>query len=66
MKRKMMPDKMLRYLDNGYTMTREEQSEVAAYIRRLIESTKTLKLGLIKNAQPLPTRLPQQLELWTT
>ena len=31
----LSPDKILRNLDHGYSMTHEEQAEVAAYIRQL-------------------------------
>ena len=31
----LSPDKILRNLDHGYTMTHQEQAEAAAYIRQL-------------------------------
>jgi hypothetical protein len=53
------PEKMLRYLDNAYTMTRDEQRATAQYIRELIELTAVL-------SKPAKITLPFQLELWNT
>lgn len=49
----MTPEKILRYLDHGYTMTRQEQEEAAAYIRQLQQSNKVLLEGMIELADTI-------------
>ena len=49
----MRIEKILRYLDNGFFMTRQEQAEAAAYIRELQESNKVLHEGIFKYLEEL-------------
>ena len=49
----MNPDKILRYLDHGFFMTRQEQAEAAAYIRELQESNNVLQQGILKYLEEL-------------
>lgn len=47
----MTPEKILRNLDHGYTMTHQEQAEAAQYIRQLQQEIEALK----EAAYGLPT-----------
>ena len=49
----MTPDKILRYLDYGFFMTRQEQAEAAQYIRELQESNNVLQKGILKYLEEL-------------
>jgi hypothetical protein len=49
----MTPDKILRYLDHGFFMTRQQQAEAAAYIRELHESNNVLQKGILKYLEEL-------------
>lgn len=49
----LSPEKILRNLTNGYFMTHETREEAAALIRRLQESNKALKEGMIEFADQI-------------
>ena len=59
----MTPEQILRNLDNGYIMTRQQQAEAAQYIRQLQQSNEALKEGLLKSTEEVAT-LRQQFNLW--
>ena len=44
---------ILRYLDNGYFINREDQTAAAALIRQLQASNQSLSEGMIKYAEEL-------------
>ena len=56
-------EQILRNLDNGYVMTRQEQAEAAQYIRQLQQSNEALREGFLKSAEEVAT-LRQQFNLW--
>lgn len=49
----LSPEKILRNLDHGYTMTHQEQGEAAHYIRQLQQSNEALKEGIIEFAETI-------------
>lgn len=59
----LTPEQILRNLDNGYVMTRQQQAEAAAYIRQLQQSNEALREGLLKSAEEV-VRLRNQFNLW--
>lgn len=46
-------EEILRYLDNGYFINREDQMAAAALIRQLQASNQSLSEGMIKYAEEL-------------
>lgn len=49
----MTPEKILRSLDNGYLMNRQEQAEAAKYIRQLQESNQVMAEMVLLQAEEL-------------
>ena len=50
----MTPEQILRNLDNGYVMTRQQQAEAAAYIRQLQQEIEVLKATYPQGAKVRP------------
>jgi hypothetical protein len=59
----LSPEQILRNLDNGFVMTRQQQAEAAQYIRELQQMNTALRESLAMNAQAL-MRLRNQFGLW--
>lgn len=49
----MTPKKILRSLDNGYLMNRQEQADAAQYIRQLQESNQVMAEMVLLQAEEL-------------
>lgn len=51
----MTPEKILRYLDNGYLMNRQDQAEAADFIRELQACNAALAESMIRFAEEIVT-----------